>query len=226
MRHWWNSLYRRSVIAALVLMVPAIGNAQRSSRTADQIIAANVAARGALANLVNVKSELLIGHIIFSNGAAHSLMVHLARPNRVRTEIGFDNGRVEQAYDGHVGWTVSTIPGQRDTVAHQLPPGETQNIAAGGDIDGPLIQYEAKGNRIAAAGIDTANGRAAYKLDVVTASGLTDTYYIDTTSHLQTKWEGRRTIGGKPVVFQSYFRDYRRVSGVMIAFTIESSTEG
>ncbi len=198
---------------------------QNDPVSADQVIAANIAARGGLARLQRVRSEKLRGHISLS-GTPYPLSVDLERPNRVRTEITMNGGRIVQAYDGKVGWTINTTSNAADTMPHVLPAGEAENVAAGGDIDGPLVGYAARGNRVTLAGIDTADGRPAFKLNVVTASGLADTYYIDTTSHLQTKWEGHRTMGGSPVVFESYFRDYRSIDGVMIAFTIMSGTRG
>jgi hypothetical protein len=210
----------------LTLAIPVVGVAQGVPPTADQVIAANIAARGGLARVTSVRSETLTGHITFADGVAHPLLVHLARPNRVRTEITLDGGRIVQAYDGRVAWAMNTASTQGDTAAQVLPLDQTQNIAAGADMDGPLTHHAEKGNRVTLAGIDTADGRPAYKLNVVTASGLADTYYIDTTSHLQTKWQGHRTMNAKPVVFESYFRDYRPVNGVMFAFTIASGIEG
>jgi hypothetical protein len=93
-------------------------------------------------------------------------------------------------------------------------------------MDGPLIDAAAKGNRVTFAGLDTAEGRPAWRLHVVTATGLEDDYWLDTTTALQTKWAGRRMVNGKPVVFESFFRDWRSVDGVMFAFRIDSDTRG
>ena len=61
---------------------------------------------------------------------------------------------------------------------------------------------------------------------MATAAGLVDIYYIDTTSHLLSKWQGRRVMNGAPVVFESFFRDYRTVAGILIAFKVDSDTHG
>jgi enterochelin esterase-like enzyme len=180
-----------------------------------------------MTRLEAVRTQQLRGSISFAGGPAHPFAVDMARPDRIRTEITLDSGQIVQAYDGKVGWTVNAGPGAgSDTSAHVLPAGEARNIAAGGDMDGPLVDYAEKGNRVTCAGLDTADGRTAYRLDVVTAAGLEDSYYIDTTSHLQTKWRGHRVMNGRPVVFVSFFRDYRPVDGIMIAFRIDSGTEG
>lgn len=212
--------------AASALLLSAPTQAQKPAITADQVIAGNIASRGGMPLVERVRTQKLRGHITFSSGIAHPFAVDLARPGRIRTEITLDGGRIVQAYDGKTAWTINPVQVQNDTTPRVLPVGEAQNVAAGGDMDGPLVHYAQKGNRVTFAGIDTADGRAAYKLEVVTAAGLADTYYIDTTSHLQTKWQGRRVMNGAPVVFESFFRDYRPVNGVMIAFKVDSDTEG
>jgi hypothetical protein len=213
-------------VAASVLVLTSPVQAQKSVMTADDVIASSMASRGGLARVEAVRTEKLRGHISFSSGSQHPFAVDLARPNRIRTVITLDGGQIVQAYDGKIAWAINPVQFPDDTTPHLLPAGEAENVAAGGDMDGPLIHYAAKGNHVTYAGIDTADGRAAYKLDVVTASGLRDTYYVDTTSHLQTKWQGHRVMNGAPVVFESFFRDYRPVDGVMFAFRIDSGTEG
>ncbi|MEO7104712.1 MAG: hypothetical protein ABI311_15015, partial [Gemmatimonadaceae bacterium] len=187
----WNGL-----AAVTMFLAGAVGsvrvNAQAAASrlpvSADQVIAANIASRGGLAHLERVRTEKLRGSITFSDGTAHPLSSDLARPARIRTEITFDSGRLIQAYDGRLAWTVNPLGSHADPAPRVLPTGEALNVAAGGDMDGPLVGYKRKGNRVIFAGLDTADGRPAYRLDVVTASGLHDSYFIDATSHLQTKW--------------------------------------
>ena len=211
--------------AVSTLLLAASGQAQKPRISADQVIAANIASRGGMARIESVRTQKLRGHITFS-GPVHPFAVDLARPGRIRTEITLDGGRIVQAYDGNTVWTINPVQQQNDTMPHVMPEGEARNVIAGGDMDGPLIHYAEKGNHVTYAGIDTADGRPAYKLEVVTAAGLADTYYIDTTSHLQTKWQGHRIMSGEPVVFESFFRDYRTVDGILIAFKVDSDTEG
>jgi hypothetical protein len=93
-------------------------------------------------------------------------------------------------------------------------------------MDGPLVDWRAKGNRLRWAGADTADGRTAYVVEVLTADSLRDTYFLDSLSFLQTKWQGHRVMGGDSVTFVSYFRDYRKVGGVAWAYRIDSGTLG
>lgn len=214
------------VLVGSWMIVSSSGGAQVAGNPADSVIAANIVSRGGMVRLKDVRAEEIRGHISFAVGSAHPLTVVMARPQRIRTEIGLAGGTLIQAYDGHVGWAVNPAGSEADRKPHLLPTGEALNVAAGADMDGALVDYAAKGSRVTLAGIDTASGRPAYRLDVVTAAGLNDTYYIDTVSHLQTKWMGHRVMNGVPVVFVSYFQDYRPVDGIMIAFRVDSETQG
>lgn len=207
-------------VGLLAAALPAAARAQ----SADAIIALNVAARGGLARLRAVRSQRLVGEIVLANGARGIDTVELARPNRVRTTVHFSDGALLQAADGAGAWTFNSFAG--DTAPHPVTGDAARAIEAGADIDGPLVDYAAKGNRVTYAGIDTADGKPSWALDVVTAAGLHDRYDIDTVSHLQRAWIGIRPAGRDTLVFESHFRDWRRVDGVMIAFRIDSDTKG
>lgn len=202
--------------------VPRVAHPQSTPiPSADSVIARNVAARGGAAALAAVRTVRLYGTISFG-GAPQPLRVTLARPGRVRTQIGAPVPRLVQAYDGHTGWMIDPD----HPTPMRLPDEVTRNVAAGGDIDGPLVDYAAKGNRIEGITLDTTQGRSAYRIAVRTAAGLEDAYYLDAASWLQTKWEGKRTVGGHPVTFESFFRDYRPAGGALFAHEVDSDTRG
>jgi len=214
---------RWGLMALAAALLPACTSAA-GAQTADSIIALSLAARGGLARLEAVRTERLIGRVALANGLAGTDTVELERPLHVRTTLHLGPRTIIQASDGRTTWGVNPLAG--DSVPTVMAPDAARNVEAGADYDGPLMDYEAKGNRVTYAGVDTADGRPAFALDVVTPAGLHDRYYIDARTHLQTKWEGRRVVNGDTLVFESFFRDYRRASGVEIAFRIDSDTRG
>ncbi|HET7584381.1 MAG TPA: hypothetical protein VFK13_05705 [Gemmatimonadaceae bacterium] len=192
------------------------------AQTADSVIALNMVARGGLQRLRAIRSERLVGHFVMETGESAVDTVEIARPGRIRTTIHFPHDLLVQASSGRTAWMVSTLAWRGDSSAHELPPEQAKNIQAAADLDGPLVDYAAKGHQVAFAGVDTADGRPAYVLRVVTADGLHDTYFIDSVTHLQTKWIGERTIGGTTVTLETFFRDYRAMGGTMVPFRIDS----
>lgn len=213
------------MLAAVALGLAALAPRPATGQTADEIIARHAAARGGLAHLRAIRTVRLIGHISFGPGAEGSDTVEIGqRPVRIRTAITIGDRRVIQGYDGHTAWTMNGFRG--DSVPHVMAPEEARNVIAGADLEGPLIDHARKGNRVTLIGRDTADGRPAYKLAVVTATGAEDAYYIDAKTFLQTKWEGKRVANGKPVVYESWFRDWRPVRGVLFAYRIDSDARG
>lgn len=62
----------------------------------------------------------------------------------------------------------------------------------------------------------------AYKLVISMKNGENRIDFIDCKTYLELKWQGRVSDN----VFESYFRDYRRVKGLMYAFEIDSGLLG
>ena len=216
---------RRTVVnVASLLAIAALAAPAAAWRapppTVEAIIAHMVTARGGRAPLAAVHSARLFGLLSFGPDAGGPLLVTIARPPRIRTQFTLNGKTFVQGYDGRMAWLSDA------GAAHILTPDQTKNVAAGADLDGPLVDHAAKGNRVTLAGLDTADGRAAYKLNVTLASGLEDVYFIDAATWMQIKWHGARVEDGKPVVYESFFRDYRKVGGVIFCFRIDSRTVG
>lgn len=210
----------------MIIAAPACAQAPRlaADPSADSVIARYLAARGGAERIQAVRTERMVGRITLANGAAGTDTVELARPLRIRTTLHLGGRVMVQGYDGRTAWTIN--PFASDTTPHALDPGTAQNVIAGADMDGPLVDWAAKGNRVTLAGLDTADGRPAWALRVTRPDGTKDTYFVDTASSLVTKWQGARVIAGTPVVFETYFRDWRRIAGLMFPFTLVSDTRG
>jgi len=209
-------------LAASTVLAATGGNGP--PRDLDALLARFIEARGGAA-LRTVRTVRLSGRFSAGANPGGEATIELARdPARVRTEIHFGPRTLIQVWDGHSGWTINPFRG--DSVARSLEGGEAKNVAAGADFEGPLVDWRRKGNRVRWAGADTADGRRAYAIEVLTADSLRDTYFIDSLTFLQTKWQGHRVFGGDSVTFVSYFRDYGKVGGVAWAHRIDSQTLG
>lgn len=211
----------------LLLLIAAVAAASpgRAPADLDDLLARFERARGGHAALAKVKRARLLGRLAIGPGNDGQATVDLARgPFRIHTQIDFGPRRFEQGWDGTTAWAINPFRG--DSVAQVISGDDARNVAAGADYDGPLLDWRAKGHHASFAGPDTADGRPAYKIAVVTAAGLHDTYWLDAQSYMQTKWEGVRAQGADTVTFVSYFRNYRVFGGVPWAMRIDSETKG
>lgn len=192
------------------------------AQTVDQIMAKALAARGGVPAIKAIHSERLTGHISFSQAPPGSFLVEIKRPGKMREEIGFGAKTLIQTTDGSSGWKLMTASGTDAPVA--LTAAEVRNMAGGADIDGPLLDYKKKGNKVELIGKEKVGDKDAYKLKVTDKTGDVRYDYIDANSFLEIKWEGQVENAGEKNTFASYFSNYRKVNGVMFAFTIKSGT--
>ena len=82
------------------------------------------------------------------------------------------------AYDGKTGWKIEPFEGKKD--AESLSEEELKSIIEDSDLDGPLVNYAQKGNKVEYVGTEPVEGTDAYKLKVTTPDGDVRDYFIDT----------------------------------------------
>jgi len=192
--------------------------------TAAQIVEKSVAARGGLEAWRKIETMVWIGHVENSQASASTLpfVLEQKRPNKTRFEIEAQNQLSLRLYDGSHGWKLR--PGSNG--AHELQPYSDLELSFAQDgqgIDGPLIDYKAKGILVALEKSEEVEGRDAYLLHVKLPSGANQHVWVDAQSFLEIKSdrESRNAFGQLGSV-SIFYRDYRTVDGVKMPFVIES----
>ena len=208
---------RIPALAFLTLTATMVVRAQ----SVDEIIAKSLAARGGIDRIKAVQSERLTGQISLGTDAEGPFLVEIKRGGKIRQEVTVNGKTIVRATDGVSGWAVSGSDAPVDLTA-----GDVRNMQGGADIDGPLMDYKAKGNRVEYGGKEKVNGKDAYKLTVSLRDGQVRTEYIDCETNMGVKWAGKINVNGNDMDVESLFQDYRKVDGVMIAFLIDSETIG
>jgi hypothetical protein len=106
-------------------------------------------------------------------------------------------------------------------------PEQLKAAALESDLDGPLVDYAAKGSKVEMEGTQMIAGKTNYILKVRLNNSLALHVWVDAQSFLETKEEGPpRRLDGKLHPTATYFSDYRKVDGLMIPFTMETEVEG
>jgi len=127
-------------------------------------------------------------------------------------------------YDGTTAWMRVPYTGNPKP---QLMPGDAAtDIMIKADFDGLLFHWKAKGEQLELSGRDSIGDNLAYKLKLTRKDGGTEFYSIAVKSGLLLKREYTRMIRGKEVKMEVFYRDYREVEGIPLAFTIESQMGG
>jgi hypothetical protein len=199
----------------MILCIPALLLAQ----SVDDVVARAIKARGGIERIKHEQTQRLTGRISLPAGSG-PLLVEMKRPGMMREQVTLNGKSQIRTTDGTVGWGVGTL--REASSPQQVDAQELDNLAVSADFEGPLVDYKEKGNRIELAGKEKVEKRMAYKLVISMKNGENRIDFIDSKTYLELKWQGRVSDN----VFESYFRDYRRVKGLLYAFEIDSGLLG
>jgi hypothetical protein len=212
---------RLSLASGLLLLVAASASAE----TVDQLLERNAAARGGLEAWRAVQTLTLAGRMDIGRGTMVPFRLEMKRPRRMRLEFEFAKSTAVQTFDGERGWKLMPFLGRSEAIP--LSADELKRSAAQADLDGPLLDWKAKGHRVEWVGEETVEGRPAYRLRVKLPSGVTRDLWLDAESALEVKSEATQVVRGQEKRLETFFRDYRKaVTGVVLAHVVETKLEG
>jgi len=245
-----NVLVIGSSLALTVSLAVAETVAPLPALTATQIVDRNVAARGGLERWRAVKTMSLTGKLGAGGNQRATLqtneqvaarrksgiqaipsrpaqevqlpfLMELERPRKMRFELEFAGQTAIQVYDGAHGWKLRPFLNRR--VVEPFTEEEIKLSAAQADLDGPLVDYAAKGTRVEFAGAEKVENRDTYKIKMTMQNGQVLHVWIDAQTFLEAKIEGQpRRMDGTDHPTEVYFRDYRQVEGLQIPFVLET----
>jgi outer membrane lipoprotein-sorting protein len=152
-------------------------------------------------------------------------VLDVKRPGKSRVEIQFAGKTAVQVFDGTNGWKVRPFLNSDDV--QPFTPEEAKSQVGKWDLDGPLLDYAAKGTKVALEAVEPVEGHDAYKLRLTMKNGSVRRMWIDAQSFLDVKVEGTpHRMDGQMHTVWVYQRDFRSVQGVMIPFVLETAVEG
>jgi hypothetical protein len=235
------------VTLAVAVVHAADTQSARVGLSAAQIVDKNVAARGGLQAWRGVQTLSLQGKMgaggnqraALSIPTPHSkelansvprrpaeevqlrFLMELKRPRKMRLELQVKGQTAVQVFDGANGWKFRPYLNRHDIEPYSE---EERKIASNReDLDGPLVDYAAKGSRIELDGTEKVEGCDTYKLKVTEKTGHTFHVWVDAQTFLEAKIEGQpRRLDGTYHPVEVYYRDYRTVDGLEIPFVQET----
>jgi outer membrane lipoprotein-sorting protein len=207
----------------LGLTVATLGAAAAAAQTADELIAKNLEARGGLEKLRAIQSMRLTGTLTVGDSSMPSVL-EVKRPNKTRWEFTVNGQTAVQAYDGKEAWAVAPFAGKSEPEPMSLEDAKDVELQA--DMDGPLVDYRAKGNRVELMGLEKFGGREAWRLKVTLHNGDVRDVYLDLKTHLQIASVAARTVRGRSAEVESELGDYREVGGVLLPHSFQTSVKG
>ncbi|MGB8509354.1 MAG: hypothetical protein WCD76_13275 [Pyrinomonadaceae bacterium] len=195
-----------------------------AAQTADEIIAKYVKTVGGMEKIQAVKSLRRTGKFNGGGGFEAAILEENKRPSMVRQEFVLQGLTGVTAYDGKTGWKIEPWQGKKDP--EPLGEEELKGILEDSDIDGALINYQQKGNKVEYVGMDQFEGTDAFKLKLTMASGDVRYYFMDTDYYVPIKIEAKRMIRGAEREFETILGDYKEVAGWYLPHSIEVGPKG
>ena len=220
-----------TLVAFGVFMSAAVAGADSTPTAAPlsaaQIADKSVAARGGLQVWRAVQTLTYSGKMDAGGKQNVQLpfVMTLKRPRKTRVEIDFANDKAVQVYDGASGWKLRPFLGRKDV--EPFTNEELKAASMEADLDGPLVDYAAKGTRVDLEGVEKVEGHDAYKLKLTMKGGQVRHLWVDAQTFMEVKIEGvPRRMDGKMRPVEVYMRDYRPVSGLMVPHLLETTVQG
>ncbi len=205
----------------LLMAVPALP-APAPAPGLDWILARHFEARGGLARIQALRGIVSTGRVTVG-GVDLALRVENPR-GAFRSDTRFQGLTKSEAFDGHQGWIADPFTGAPEP--RPMDTAQLRQVRLQADFDGPLVDWQAKGHRVAFLSMVEVDGAPAYALKVRLKDGGELTSFLDARSFLEVKAVNEAVSEGKAVEVETRLSDYRAVAGVLLPFRLEIRPQG
>ena len=193
------------------------------AQSAQEIVNKHLEALGGKEKLQSINSLYLEGVAVLENGTRVDMKTWRVYDRLYRQEIALPGGNMVVIVTPRQGWSFSP---QTTGVFKPLSPEQFRILKPEIDPVGPLVDYNAKGNKVELAGKDTVDGHDCYKLKVYFPSGLAAMYFIDAKTWyvLRETHRSGDEAGGNTTID---YKDYTIIpGGYIFPYTITVSRYG
>jgi len=215
------------MLLAASLAASALAQDGPGGLSAAEIVERNAAARGGVPAWQKLQTLAWAGHTEINSvpGRQMTFLLEQKRPNKTRFEITAEGQRSLRVYDGSTGWKMrpNSSNGRPDVQAYSE---EELRFARGAQvIDGPLMDYVAKGGVVTLTGSGQVDGQRAYILDVKLPSGGSHTVWVDAQTFLDVRHDRQvRGASGQMGMVTVLLRDYREFEGLTMPTVVETGS--
>jgi hypothetical protein len=193
-----------------------------SAQTAEELVRRNLEAKGGIEKIKAIKTLRMSGKVQQGSFTAEIGQDAMA-PNLLRQNVTIQGMTAVSAYDGKTGWKISPFEGRKD--AELVGEEELRGLVEEADLYGPLVDYQASGNKVEYIGHDTVDGDDVYRLKVTLKNGDIYYYYLDPETFLEIRTERVQFVRGSVRESVIECGSYKLVAGVYFPFTVEASSK-
>jgi hypothetical protein len=175
--------------------------------------------------LHGLQSLRLTGKLLVNDGQVQLALTETRkRPDQIRTEASLQGMTAIEAYDAKEGWKISPFQGRKDP--EKMSADDLKALMEDAEMDGPLVDWKAKGSTVEYLGTEDVDGTNAHKLKVVRKNGDVTFVYLDPDAFLEIRTVTQRIEHGAQMEVETDIGDYEKVAGVFIPFSREKGRKG
>ena len=217
-----------SACVATLVAIATLGAVPASAQTVDELVAKYYAARGGYEKIKAIQS-LKITQTVANPFSSTKVVILKKRPGLVRWELtpAGQPVAIPRAINAEGGWDTQ----QGKVVPRpEIMVKEERDIDA--DLEGPLVDWKAKGHTVTFEGTEKVGTGSGYKLKVITKGGVSREILLDGKTYLPIRESGRMSLPpdpkGNPRFNQHVFSysDWRDVNGVKFPFAVDEERTG
>ena len=214
------------ILLVSTALIAAKGFAQdKNQPTVDELVSKNIEAKGGADALHALQSLRLSGKLLVNEGQIELAYLQTKeRPGELRTEATLQGMTQVEAYDGKEGWKISPFQGRKDP--EKMSADDLKPLMEDAEIDGPLVDWKAKGSTVDYLGTEEVDGTLAHKLKVVRKNGDVSFVYLDPDHFLEIRIVTQRMRHGAHEEVETDLGDYEKAGGVFVPTSIESGRKG
>ena len=221
MRSW----QRRTAAVLGVLAMCAAMQAIARAQSAEELVSRNLSAKGGAARLKAVPGLRINARVLLPTaGIEFPVVITTKRPNWFYQESTIRGQKVIAGFDGEKGWIVNPLMG--GLAPQEMQGSRLEMLKRSLDLEGPLVDYKAKGTTVEVAGHDTLEGKSVTKLKVTPKDGLVEYFYVDDETGLETKTIKQIKDGDGITTLETRYSNYESVAGVMMPHIVEQKAAG
>jgi hypothetical protein len=212
-------------IVFVSLIAPGAFAQGENQPTVDELVAKNIQAKGGAAAVHDLQTLRMTGKMLVQEGQIQLSFTQIKkRPDEVRTEASLQGMTQIEAYDGREGWKISPFFGRKDP--ERMSADDVKALVEDAEMDGPLVDWQAKGNTIEYLGTEDVDGTPAHKLKVTRKNGDVSYVYLDPDHFLEIRILTQRTRHGAYEEVETDLGDYEKAGGVFVPTSIEFGSKG
>lgn len=210
------------LILAVALVMPLSAQAA-DTLTLDTVLDKYYQARGGLDAIRALDGYRSTGTLSMA-GMQMPYTTEAKRPGKLRVEFTAQGMTGIQAVDGDSGWQVMPFMGIIEPTP--MDGDDLRNFRNQADIDGPLVDWKAKGHQVELVGPGEIDGADVVTVKIALNGGGEILSHLDAERFLDLKWQISTTMRGQPVRTSIDFGDYKPVGELMLPHSINQTVEG